>query len=127
CAQLGKIIREGQPLLTQLQSIAKSIQGADLQQVEQMAKQVATLQAQLDEQEEKLTKGALGLGKDLIATVIDLGIAAGTEGDMMKPLKKGVKKIVEGTIGEIKLNRQINDTITQLETDWLALDKETVS
>lgn len=127
CAQLGQTIRSGQPLLTQLQSIAKSIRGADLQQVEQIAKQVATLQAQLDEQEEKLTKGALGLGKDLIATVIDLGIAAGTEGDMMKPLKKGVKKIVEDSIGEIKLNREINKTLTQLEADWLALDEATVS
>ncbi|MFM0069149.1 hypothetical protein [Paraburkholderia aspalathi] len=127
CAQLGKTIQDGQSLLTQLEAIAKGIQNADRKQVEQIAKQIAILQAQFDEQEEKLTKGALGLGKDLVATIIDVVIAAGTEGDMLKPLKKGVKKIAEDTIGEVKLTRQISDTLNELEAEWVELDEATAN
>ncbi|WP_028220354.1 hypothetical protein [Paraburkholderia oxyphila] len=125
CDSVANLVTEGQPLLVQLESIAKSIQNADAKQVAQLTQLADQLNSQFDQQEDKLTQDAIDSGVDLIAVAVDVALAVGTEGEDIDPLVKGVIKIGEDAVDELELTDAINTTLSQLESAWAQLDQAT--
>lgn len=122
CIDLANKVTEGQALLGQLDTIAKSIENADQQAVDRLTTLVAQLSDQFSQQEDTLTQDALDSATDVVATAVSVAIAVGSEGDDIQPLIKSVEKIGTDVIDELALKDQINQTLGQLETAWQALD-----
>lgn len=127
CDSVADLVSQGQPLLEQLESIARSIQNADAKQVAQLTQLADQLQSQFDQQEDKLTQDAIDSGFDLIAVAVDVALAVGSEGEDVDPLVKGVIKIGEDAVDELELTDAINATLSQLETAWAQLDRATAN
>lgn len=119
---ISTLIGQGQAYVTQLDAIAKSIQGADKAKVAALQAQANALQAEFDKQEDKLTQDSISSAFDVVSTAIDVAIAVGTEGDVIQPLVKGITKIGQDAITELMLTDQINQILKQLESAWEALD-----
>src|SRR3954453_19368833 len=59
CDDVADMVTYGQPLLLQLQAIAKTIEGADLKAVAGLKALAATLETQFGQQEDTLTQSAI--------------------------------------------------------------------
>lgn len=127
CDSVADLVTQGQPLLDQLENIAKSIQNADAKQVAQLTQLADQLQSQFDQQEDKLTQDAIDSGFDLVAVAVDVALAVGSEGEDIDPLVKGVIKIGEDAVDELELTDAINATLSQLESAWTQLDQATAN
>ncbi|HKT96242.1 MAG TPA: hypothetical protein VJS30_06875 [Paraburkholderia sp.] len=127
CDSVADLVTQGQPLLEQLEAIAKSIQNADAKQVAQLTQLADQLQSQFDQQEDKLTQDAIDSGVELVAVAVDVALAVGSEGEDVEPLVKGVIKIGEGVVDELELTDAINATLLQLESAWTQLDQATAN
>lgn len=125
CDDVANFVTGGQGLLTQLEAIAASIQNADQQAVDQLTKLADQLSSQFDQQEDKLTQEALDSATDVVSCAVDVMLAVGTEGDAIAPLVKGVIKLGTDAIDELALTDEINQTLSQLEAAWKALDQAT--
>ena len=123
CDDVANMITNGQPLLQQLEAIAQTIEGADIQAVAQLTAVTATLETQFDQQEDTLTQDAIDSGVEVVSTAVDLAIAVGSEGEDIEPFVKGVIKLGQDAIDELVLTSEINQTLGQLESAWTALDK----
>lgn len=120
---VSSLIGQGEAFVTQLDEIAKSIQGADKEKVAALQKQVDALQAEFNKQEDQLTEESISSAFDVIACAIDVAIAIGSEGEDIQPLIKGVTKIGKDIITELVLTDEIQQTLKSLEAAWEALDQ----
>lgn len=125
CDDVANFVTDGQPLLTQLEAIAASIENADQEAVDQLTKLVGQLQDQFAQQEDTLTQDALNSAVDIVASAVDVMIAVGTEGEAIQPLVKGVIKLGTDAVDELMLTSEINQTLSELEKAWGALDEAT--
>jgi hypothetical protein len=125
CDDVAEMLTHGQSLLLQLEAIAQTIEGADLEAVAQLTALTAILEAQFDQQEDSLTQSAIDSGVEVVSTAVDLTIAVGSEGEDIEPLVKGVIKLGQDAITQLVLTAEIKQTLGQLETAWAALDKAT--
>src|SRR3954453_6484899 len=62
CDDVAEMLTHGQSLLLQLEAIAQTIEGADLEAVAQLTALTAILEAQFDQQEDSLTQSAIDSG-----------------------------------------------------------------
>jgi hypothetical protein len=125
CTAVANLVAQGQGLLTQLNQIAASIQQADKTAVENLTKLVDQLQDQFAQQEDELTQDALDSATEVVSTAVDIALAIGSEGEDIEPLIKGVIKLGTSAINELTLTSEINQTLSELETEWAALDQAT--
>jgi hypothetical protein len=126
CDDMLNQISAGNSYLTQLQTIANQIKGADQQKIAQLNKIVTTLNTQFNSLENELTKKALDSGKEVVITTIDVGVKIATEEDPIAPLIKGIAQVGFDVIDELIISSEINDTLLELETAWAALDEDTL-
>jgi hypothetical protein len=124
CDDLADLIGQGNGLCTSLEQLAQSIQNADQQKVNALLSAANALSSQFDDQEDKLTQQSIDTGIELVGTVVDVAVAVGTEGEEIEPLIQSVTKLAQSITTEIALTADINNTLTQLESAWLALDEE---
>lgn len=123
CDDVSTLIGQGETFVTQLDEIAKSIQGADKDKVAAFQAQSDALQTEFNQQEDKLTEDSIKSAFDVISCAIDVAVAVGSEGDAIQPLVKGVTKIAEDAVTELELTATINQTLQSLESAWEALDE----
>ncbi len=123
CDDVSTLIGQGETFVTQLDEIAKSIQGADKDKVAAFQAQSDALQTEFSQQEDKLTEDSIKSAFDVISCAIDVAVAVGSEGDAIQPLVKGVTKIAEDAVTELELTATINQTLQSLESAWEALDE----
>ena len=126
CDDVSSLIAQGETLVSQLQDIAKSIQGADQKRVDLLQQQADALQSEFNKQEDTLTDDSIGSAIDLVFCAIDVAVAIGSEGDVVQPLVKCVTKIAQDAITELELTDSINDLLKGLEATWALLDQASV-
>lgn len=125
CVDLASLISDGQPIVTQLETVAKAIQSVDKAKLAIITEKVAALNTQFDQDEEQITKGSLQTAQDIIASGIDVGIAVASEGEAIGPLLKGVTKVGTDVITEIALTEDSKRVLGELIDAWAELDKDT--
>jgi uncharacterized FlaG/YvyC family protein len=126
CDDMTNQIAVGVNYLTQMQAIANQIQNADKTAIAQLNQIISTLNSQFDSLEDQLTEKAIDNGKEVVVTIVEVGVAVATEEDPISPLVKGVAQVGFDVINELVLSSEINDTLSELETEWSALDQATL-
>jgi hypothetical protein len=123
CDAIASLIASGDTIVQNLDTIAQSIENADQQLVDALMKTADALDTQFSQQEDALTEKAISSGFDLVCTVIDVAVTVGSEGEAIQPLINGVTKIGQDVVDELDLSSEINQTLSQLESAWEALDE----
>jgi len=126
CDAVGSQISAGQSYAQQLQIIANQIRNADQEKIKELNAIIAKLNKQFGDMEQQLTDKALDNTKQVVVTVVNVGVAVASEKDPISPLVEGVAKLGTDIIKEIVLTSEINDTVAQLEDAWDELDQATI-
>ncbi|MEO1039812.1 MAG: hypothetical protein AAFX09_09710 [Pseudomonadota bacterium] len=125
CDDVTNLISEGAPLVDELTAITEGIRDADKQKVESLLGTVKTLNDQFDEDEQKITEGAFKTAEDIFATVVDVAIAVGSEGEAIEPLVKGVTQVGKDAVNQIILTQDAKHVLSKLIDAWAELDEAT--
>jgi hypothetical protein len=123
CDDVSSLIGQGEQIVIQLQGIANTIQGADQKLVDTLQNIADALQGEFNEQEDELTDDAINSAIDIVACVINVSVAVGTEGDAIQPLIKGITKVATDVITELEITDSINNLLNELESTWELLDQ----
>ena len=127
CDDFASQILAGKAYVEKLEDIASQIQGADKAKVAALTKLVDKLSKQFDDMEQKLTEKAIDTGKDVVVSIVDVGVAVGTKKDPIAPLAKGVAQVGSDIVKQLILTSDINRTLVELEKEWKALDDATIA
>lgn len=122
---VASLISRGQPLLDSLKTIADGIRDADKAKIAQIEAIVKQLNDQFDQDEQKISQDSIDNAKQIVATVIEVGVDVATEEDPIAPLLKGVTQVGFTVIDQIVLSQEAKQILGQLETEWAALDAAT--
>jgi len=123
---LSVLVSNGEKYIDNLNDIAKSIEGADAAKVLELSKEVDALETQFSQQEAKLTDKAISSAKDVTAAAIDVAIALGSEGDVIKPLVSGITTLGDDAVTELVATAEISATLSKLQTLWGELDDASI-
>jgi hypothetical protein len=126
CDELTNVITSGTDTLNSLVAVAQGMQGYDAGQMANLTSIVNSLNTQFDSMEDQLTEKALENMKEVVVTIVEVGVAVATEEDPISPLINGVAQVGENLVTELTLSSAINSTLSDLETAWNELDTVTI-
>ena len=122
CDDMLDQITLGNNYVAQLESIADAIKDADKEKIAQLDKIIATLNAQFNALEQKLTDTAIDNSRQAVVTVINVSVAVAGEQNPIAPLAKGIAQVGFDVVTELMVSSEMTATLAQLETAWNDLD-----
>lgn len=122
---VSNLVVSGGTFVTQLTDLAKTIEGADQKQVDDLMAQADQLSKQFDSEEQQIVEDSFKIAEGIVVTSIDIAIAVGTEGEDLQPVIKSISQVAEDAVNAITLTDEAKNTIAELQQAWAALDAAT--